>query len=163
MKKLFLIRHAKSDQKAGVNDFDRPLNDRGRRDAPKMSERLKQRVQTIDVFISSPANRALSTAIFFAETYKIKGTDIILREELYMPEPLNFFKVIHVIPDTYNSVAIFSHNNGITDFANSMGIATIDHMPTCSIFALSANIDNWKNFGRAEKQFLFFEYPKSQD
>lgn len=163
MKKLFLIRHAKSDQKSGVEDFDRPLNERGKRDAPKMSQRLKERVHTIDAIVSSPANRALSTANYFADTFNIKEHEIILKKELYLPEPLIFFKVISNISDTYTSVAIFSHNNGITEFANALGVARIDHMPTCSIFAISADSDSWKEFARAEKQLLFFDYPKSED
>ncbi|MFZ9661502.1 MAG: SixA phosphatase family protein [Chitinophagaceae bacterium] len=161
MKRIFLIRHAKSEQGLGLKDIDRPLNDRGMRDAPKMAIRLSERNFPIDAIVSSPANRAISTARFFAEVFSIPQKAILVQSDLYLPEPAHFYKVIKNLPEKYTSVAIFSHNNGITDFANSLDVARIDHMPTCSIFAFSAQIDSWKDFNFSQKQFIFFDYPKS--
>lgn len=160
MKNLYLIRHAKSEHTAGQNDIDRALNERGQKDAPMMAKRLKDRAVNLDAIISSPANRALSTAKFFANTFLIPEEDIIIKSELYLPEPVHFFKVIQDINDKYDSIAIFSHNNGITEFASLLGVAGIDHMPTCSIFAVSAFIDSWKDFRLSEKEFKFFDSPK---
>jgi len=60
------------------------------------------------------------------------------------------------------TIAIFSHNPGITDFANLLTDTRIDNMPTCSVFAVKADIRNWEDFEKASKQFWFFDFPKSQ-
>src|SRR4051794_9695084 len=73
MKTLILVRHAKSSwDQPGVSDIDRPLNERGKSDAPQMAKRLKERNIKIDLFISSPAKRAKKTAKYFAEEYDQK-------------------------------------------------------------------------------------------
>ena len=70
MKTVIMVRHAKSSwEEQGVSDFDRPLNNRGKRDAPEMAQRLKKRNIPIDHFISSPAKRAKKTSELFAEEF----------------------------------------------------------------------------------------------
>lgn len=160
MKCVILVRHAKSDWSVDADDFDRPLNERGKRDAPMMADRLVRRKIPIDVFVSSPAKRALRTAKIFAENIGIKKDDIILKGELYLAPQGTFYEVLEKLNDNISTVALFSHNNGITEFANSLGIARIDNMPTCSIFAFAADIDSWSDFRKAKKEFLFFDYPK---
>lgn len=163
MRSLFLIRHAKSDWSFNLDDFDRPLNERGKRDAPMMAARLFNRGIAIDAFVSSPAKRALKTAKVFAETYGIGKEDIILKPELYLPPAETFFSVIDGLDNRWQRVAIFSHNNGITQFANLLRVAVIDNMPTCSIFAVTADCDRWQDFPKAEKQLMFFDYPKNME
>lgn len=164
MKQLILVRHAKSDWgNPGLDDFDRPLNDRGKRDAPMMAERLKERKLKIDAFIASPARRAAKTAKIFTEVFKRDKDEIIFHEELYMAGPQIFYEVIAHINDKFSSIALFSHNNGITEFANRLADVRIDNIPTCGIFAVQADCDSWADFREAKKTFLFFDYPKSGD
>jgi phosphohistidine phosphatase len=162
MKTLLIIRHAKSSWDiASLNDFDRSLNDRGKKDAPIMAQRLLDKKIHIDSFVSSPAKRAKKTAEFFCTVYKKNKEDIILISALYHAAPEVFFEVIEQLNDNDDSVAIFSHNPGITDFANQLvADANIDNMPTCSIFAVQTSITKWKDFAKAKREFLFFEYPK---
>ena len=161
MKTLVLIRHAKSSWDApGLSDFDRPLNERGKKDAPEMAKRLKEKMD-IDLFVSSPAKRARKTAKLFAEEYGTKKDDISLVEDLYAATMPAFQKTVIELNNKYNTVALFSHNPGITEFANSLTNVRIDDMPTCSIFAVHADIDKWESFSNAEKKFLFFDYPKN--
>jgi phosphohistidine phosphatase len=160
MKTIYLVRHAKSDWGASVEDSERPLNDRGKRDAPMMAIRMLERKAKIDAFVSSPAKRAFSTAREFAEAYARKKDDILLIPELYLPASESFFSVIEQLNDNDKYVAIFSHNTGITDFANLLQLVRIDNMPTCSIFAFRVRTDNWKSIRIAEKEFLFFDYPR---
>jgi phosphohistidine phosphatase len=161
-KQLILIRHAKSDwANAGLDDFDRPLNDRGKRDAPLMVQRLIDKKVKIDAFISSPAKRAAKTAKIFVDGYGRDKDDLLFKEELYLAAPATFFSVIEKIDDAYNSVAIFSHNNGLTDFANLLTDARIDNIPTCGIFAVTIDSDSWSDFRTAKKEFWFFDYPKA--
>ncbi|MDP4263532.1 MAG: histidine phosphatase family protein [Bacteroidota bacterium] len=160
---LLLIRHAKSDWNgASLSDFDRPLNERGKRDAPVMAHRLLDKKINIDAFITSPAKRAKKTATIFANEFKRDKDEVILRQELYEAPAEIFYKVISAIDDQFNSVAIFSHNPGITDFANSLTNVRIDNIPTCGIFALKINTRHWKNFKEAGKEFWFADYPKAE-
>ncbi len=162
MKTIFLIRHAKSDwADASLNDFDRPLNERGKRDAPVMAHRLLDKKIKIDAFISSPAKRARKTAAIFAKAYSVDKDDILFRDELYGAAEDVFYDVILHTDDKSESVAIFSHNPGITDFANLLTDTRVDNIPTCAVFALTADCDKWSSFKTADKRFLFFDYPKS--
>jgi len=161
VKKLFIIRHAKSDQSFFGNDFERPLNDRGKADAPVMAKRLLQKQSAIDAFISSPAKRAKRTAESFCTVYGRKDDDLIFVSALYHAPPEIFYDVIGLLDEKFNTVAIFSHNPGITYFVNSLiPEIQVDNMPTCAIFAVQANITQWSEFSKAKKEFLFFDYPK---
>ncbi len=162
MKELLVIRHAKSSwANAFQGDFERPLNDRGHRDAPAMAERMMKRGVGIQCFASSTANRALTTAVYFAEAYGKNKKDILLLPELYHAPKEKFYDVIARLPDHYNTVALFSHNPGITDFVNSLTNTRIDNMPTCGIFAIKTEIKEWRSFRDGEKEFWFFDYPKN--
>ena len=162
MKTLLLVRHAKSSwDDPEMKDFDRPLNDRGKKDAPEMAERLKDKGLKIDQFVSSPAKRARKTAKIFAEAYNVKKDDVKLVDELYHASPSAFAKTIAELKDKHDVVAIFSHNPGITEYASSLTNVRIDNIPTCGMFAVQADIKNWSEFDTTEKSFLFFDYPKN--
>lgn len=162
MKTLLLIRHAKSSWDApGLSDFDRSLNERGKKDAPEMARRLKEKDLSIDLFVSSPAKRARKTAKYFAEVFDVKKDEIQLVEALYMATPEAFRQTVAELKNKHKVVALISHNPGITEFANGLTDHRIDDMPTCSIFALQADTDHWKDFEKADKKFLFFDFPKS--
>ena len=161
MKKVFIIRHSKSDQSFFGNDFERPLNERGKLDAPIMAKRLLEKQGKIDAFVSSPAKRAKKTAELFTETFDKTSDNIILISALYHASVEVLYQVISALPDNLDTVAIFSHNPGITYFVNSLNTKTqIDNMPTCAIFAIEINITQWQGFAKANKEFLFFDYPK---
>ena len=162
MKTLLLIRHAKSSwDQPGLSDFDRPLNERGKADAPQMAKRVKEKGIELDHLVSSPAKRARKTAKYFAEAFGLEKEDIKLVEELYGATQAQFLKSVTDISDKYQTVALFSHNPGITDFASSLTNVRVDDMPTCAVFALQAETESWKDFASAEKKFLFFDYPKN--
>lgn len=161
VKQLLVIRHAKSSwANPGQDDFDRPLNDRGHKDAPMMAQRLLERQVQLDVIVSSTARRAFTTAGYFAEAYQLHKKDIRGMQQLYQAYPAVFYDVITKLEDTVTTAAIFAHNPGITLFANELTTTQIDNMPTCGIFAIKANIHHWKDFEDAKKTFWFFDYPK---
>lgn len=162
MKSLLLIRHAKSDWgDPGLEDFDRPLNDRGKRDAPVMAHRLLDKRIRIDAFIASPAKRAAKTARIIAEEMKFKKDKIIYKPDLYLAGPEVFFTVIENTDKENECIAVFSHNEGITHFANMLTDAKVDNIPTCGVFAIKIKTGKWKDFRIAEKEFWFFDYPKN--
>lgn len=161
MKQLLLIRHAKSDwNDASLSDFDRPLNDRGKRDAPVMAQRLVQKKVKIDLFISSPAKRAKKTASIFANEYNKGKNKLIFKEKLYAESEETLYDVISKTDDKFDSIAIFAHNPGLTDFANLLTDTQIDNIPTCGIFAVKIDTKHWADIKEAKKEFWFFEYPK---
>ena len=162
MKTLILVRHAKSSWDiAGMDDFDRPLNDRGKKDAPEMAKRLKSRDLKIDAFLSSPARRAQKTARYFAKEFNLDNDHVVLVEKLYEASVTAFLEVVSSLDDAQKTAIIFSHNPGITDFVNTLSKVKLDNMPTCGVFAVAAEVSSWKDFLKADKQFLFFDYPKN--
>jgi phosphohistidine phosphatase len=164
MKTLLLVRHAKSSwDNSQLADFERPLNDRGKKDAPLMAKRVKDEKIKIDRFVSSPAKRAKKTASFFMEEYEVKEKNLVLLPSLYEASVNNFYDAVESMNDKDDTVALFSHNPGITDFVNRLTDKEIDNMPTCAVFALKVKTKKWKEFRKAEKEFLFFDAPKMSD
>jgi phosphohistidine phosphatase len=162
MKFLFLIRHAKSSwEDATVTDFNRPLNARGIRDAGEMAKRLLAKTDTVDAFISSPAIRAKSTTEKFIAAFGTGKSQLIFEQGLYLSPESFFYQLISNLDNRFTTVAIVSHNPGITDFVNTLTpVIKTDNMPTCGIFGVKAAIDSWKNFQTVKKEFLFYDYPK---
>lgn len=161
MKTLYVVRHAKSSWGDLTQpDFDRPLNDRGQRNAPEMAQRLLSRGITIDAFVTSTAKRAMQTSLYFIAVFGRKPEELMLREDLYHAPSQVYFSVVAQQDDRYASLAIFGHNPGITAFVNELTSTSIDEMPTCAVFAVQADIKHWKDFPSAPKKFLFFDSPK---
>jgi phosphohistidine phosphatase len=164
MKTLLLIRHAKSSwDDSSISDFDRPLNDRGKTDAPEMAKRLRDKKIKIDAFVSSPAKRAKKTCKYFAKEFDLDKDDIIIEAALYEAGEENFYKVIAGLDNKLDHVAIFSHNPGITYFANILTDTRVDNMPTCSVFAVKSDSEKWTDFKESKREFWFFDSPKSPD
>ncbi len=161
MKIILIIRHAKAESVISLNDFERPLNERGKKDAIAMAKRIMDKKLKIDAFVSSPAKRAKKTAQLFCETFDGNEQDIILLSKLYQAPAAVYFEVIEQLNDDLNTVAIFGHNPGITDFANELStIVQVDNIPTCGVFAIKADNTHWSGFTKTKKEFLFFDYPK---
>lgn len=162
MKTLLLIRHAKSSwDNIADTDFERPLNERGKHDAPIMAKRLHDKKIEINLFVSSPAKRAKKTAEIFMDEFGIKEKKLLTIPDLYEGSPNNFYTAIEDLKNKIDTVALFAHNPGITDFINSLECHPIYEMPTCGIFAVKIKTKKWKDFKDADKEFLFFDYPKN--
>ena len=161
-KTLLVIRHAKSSWDIGtLNDFERPLNERGKKDVPLMAKKLIDKKILIDAFVSSPAKRAKKTAELFCEAFGKKEEAVLYVSMLYQAVADDFYEVVEQLDDSFNTVAIFSHNPGITEFVNTLTDAVrIDNMPTCSVYAIQVQTSKWADFKKAKKEFLFFDFPK---
>lgn len=163
MKTLYLVRHAKSSwAEPGTTDFERPLNDRGRRDAAEMGKRLRLRDIQFDRIISSPAARAEKTALLFAQETGYDPALIAWEQELYLASPEAIVSCIRKVPEEIGHLAIFCHNPGITDLANTLSSVRVDNMPTGSVYAVSFPDFSWNDFNKAHHRFFFFDYPKSK-
>lgn len=161
MKILYIVRHAKSSWKSyELEDIDRPLNNRGKRNAPEMGLRLANKGIRPDILISSPAKRAYSTAKKIAKMIQYPKNRIIIENKLYHGMEEDIIEVISNTPDEYNELMIFGHNPGFTDLANSLSGAQIYNIPTCGIVAISFDTDNWQNIDTTPGKLIFFDYPK---
>jgi phosphohistidine phosphatase len=161
MKKLFLVRHAKSSWDYDeLTDFERPLNKRGKRDAPFMAKLLSQQGVSPDLIVSSPANRAVSTARFFCDSFSYNFHNLFLEPKLYEASSDEILDVVQEIGNTFNNIMLFAHNPGLTDFANRLSDKSIDNIPTCGIISLSFNAESWDEINNHNSEIIFFEYPK---
>lgn len=163
MKLLTLIRHAKSSWKEpGVEDFDRTLNKRGERDAPRMGERLAATGEQPDLIVSSSARRAERTARLIAEQLGIDPADVVLGAELYLAPPARMLDVVRALDPGLEHVALVGHNPGITDFLNQLSDVTVDDMPTCAIARLRLDVERWGDAEPGCAHLLDFDYPKRE-
>lgn len=156
MKTLILVRHAKSDWPENTEDFDRPLAEKGINDAEKISRFLKDKKIVIEKFFSSPALRAYTTCEIFNKEFQI---EMEILAKLYNASDTNFENITLGLDDDLSAVAMFSHNNGISNFANSMS----DDMfmfPTCGVAGFEIDCESWTDFHTAKKKLIFFYEPK---
>ncbi len=164
MKMLYVIRHAKSSwDNPGLNDFDRPLNERGKRDAPRMGKRLKEKRIVPDLLLSSPAKRAITTCEIMADMLGYPEGKIKTDQELYHAGEEDILQIIKKINDKHEAVFIFGHNPGLTDFVNQLTDTFINNVPTCGVVACTLNIQSWKETGWGKGKVDFFDFPKSKD
>lgn len=160
MKKLYLIRHAKSSwSNPLLDDFDRPLNKRGKTNAPFMAKLLLQQEIIPDVILSSPAVRAKTTAEIFANTLHYTQ-EIIFNKALYLTSTSTLLNIVQFIPDELNTVFLFGHNPELTQFANKISGGNIENIPTCGVCGFELFGTSWKNLNTNSSQLILFEYPK---
>ena len=163
MKRLTLVRHAKSDWSLpGQDDWDRPLNKRGQRDAPEMARRMRSRRLKPDLILSSPAVRALSTAAVMARELKVPAAHLMQDERLYLASPNDLLAVVREHGGALKHVMVFGHNPGITECANRLSTGDhIDNLPTCGVFTAQFAIESWHDLGWHGGQDAEFDYPKN--
>ena len=145
MKTLFLIRHAKSDWSLeGQPDIDRPLNSRGYADAHRSGIELKKRGLVPSLIISSPAIRAISTALILAEEIHYNVSRIRFASELYESSIQKYLDVLHRIGNENDSAAIVGHNSVLSELNSHITRKIVD-LPTCAIVILEIDTDDWMN------------------
>jgi phosphohistidine phosphatase len=164
MKTLILIRHAKSSwDNPDLSDFDRPLNERGKRDAPRMARRLKVKNLTIDLMISSPARRAFSTCKRMAKILAHPPQSIQTDRALYHAGEEELLAIVKRLNNGNDTVALFGHNPGLTSFVNLLTRSTIVNIPTCGVIVCTLSVDHWSESRWGCGKLLLFDYPKSKD
>lgn len=164
-RKVVMIRHAKSSWANPLqSDFDRPLNERGKHDAPVMGAILHERQVMPDLIIASTAKRTRQTAKKIAAELGYAEDNIKWEEKLYHCIPSVFEELLYELDDNISTVFIIAHNPGITEFVNQLSPEfTIDNMPTCGIVGAEADTDEWSNFTLAKRKVFLYEYPGKHD
>ncbi len=161
MKTLYLLRHAKSSwDNPELKDFERPLNERGLRDAPAMGKRFAEAGKALGCIITSPAMRAKTTAKLFAEAIGFPVVDIASNPELYFAGTGMFLKAASLLDDDCESAMLVGHNPAITDFANLMANADIDNISTAGLVSLQLPLDSWSDIEAGSARLEEFDYPK---
>ncbi|MBN1302226.1 MAG: histidine phosphatase family protein [Melioribacteraceae bacterium] len=161
MKIVFLVRHAKSSWKENnLSDFERPLNNRGRRDAPFMADLFKSKNTLPDLMLSSPANRAITTARIFAELFAIDKNKIITDPSIYEAGAGELLDIINGLENKYENVMLFGHNPSITMISNYLSDKRIENIPTCGIVKIIFKADSWRSVEIGTGILASFEYPK---
>ena len=163
MRELFIMRHAKSSwDDPTLSDFDRPLNRRGKEDAPKMGERLAKMGIRPDLIVASPAKRAKKTAKIVAEKLGYDPDTIVWEKSIYEASPQTLLYLVCQLPESAKRVMIVGHNPGLTMLANVLGDVTIDNIPTAGVVGIAFDAKKWDEACRMKGHTLFFEYPKKK-
>ena len=161
MKRLVIVRHAKSVPYGYDDDFNRDLRERGTNDANLVSKELKKRDITPDVMVSSPAKRAIKTARIFAENLGYDVKQIQEVKEIYEGLTTSeFVELVQQIPDSVNTAFFFGHNPGFYYFVNKLLKSFRDDMPTTSTVGIDFNVDSWKNVEASTGEKAFQLIPK---
>jgi phosphohistidine phosphatase len=164
VKTLFIVRHAKSSwDDPSLNDFSRPLNERGEKDAPRMGKRLKEKEITVDLMISSPAERAIKTCEAMAQVLEYPKGKIREEKKLYHAGADQILEILKSTKEPHDVVMIFGHNPGLTEFANHLLNQTIMNIPTAGVVAGKLKIETWKEIAFGCGEILFFDFPKSKN
>ncbi|TXI07874.1 MAG: histidine phosphatase family protein [Rhizobium sp.] len=163
MRTLTIIRHAKSSwEQEGLHDFERPLNDRGRRDAPVMAARLRQFGAIPDLLVSSPALRAITTARIFADGLDISTESIQLQAKIYEASVGTLLQIVRELDDRYAHVALFGHNPGLSNLARKLAHCDFDELPTCGMVQISLPANHWRDVSANSGQLLYSSWPKDE-
>ncbi len=163
MKQLFFIRHAKSSwSNPGLSDFERPLNNRGANDAPKMAHWLSSHFKIASpALISSPAVRALSTAKCFAAELNIPYDQIQQNEMLYYGTAQDYILCLVNLKEDFQTTLVIGHNPMLDNIYTDLNAQTESHMPTCSILACTVTSGIWSDLKTKDIIITSFMAPKS--
>ena len=156
MKNLILIRHAKSSWEAPLHDKDRPLTTQGMQSAHLVSSHISEFLPKTFSIWSSTAERAIETALIFAQNINFPLESILYKEELYTFDERKLEKVIKSYSNGYDSIIIFGHNEAITNFVNKFGDVYIDNVPTAGFVHIEFDNDNWSIINKGKTKKVLF-------
>ncbi len=162
-RRIFIIRHGKSSwDTEGLDDIDRPLAGRGTRNAVTMANRLSELGLIPDLIFSSPASRALNTALIMSGAWGIEPASLQVHDELYMAYVSEIEQVVSRAPGKVLNLAIFGHNPSFTEYANIFLDEPLDNLPTAGVVVVTLESDRWKRIGRPHVTQTYVDYPKRQ-
>jgi len=163
MRSLTLVRHAKSSwDNAALADFDRPLNERGRRDAPLMAQRFAHSAESPLQLVSSPALRAASTAALFAEALNIAAADIGYEADIYEADVATLMHIVRSLDDAVPNAVLFGHNPGFTDLCHALARCDFNELPTCAVARIDFDVDHWREVAPGRGRLVAYSFPKER-
>lgn len=160
MKQIVLMRHAKSSwSDTSLSDKERPLNSRGKRDAPLIGTELVNRGIKPELLLVSSAERTKATAKKVASKLHIKTNEIELSDELYCATASEIEEIIKIAPEELSSIMIVAHNPGVTIFGNQIPGVSIDNVPTAGALLIAYD-GTWSDFSITQSTLTDFIFPK---
>jgi phosphohistidine phosphatase len=161
MKTVCLVRHAKSSKDIpNIRDIDRPLNDRGKKDARLIGEMLAEKSFKADILISSPATRALDTAKIIAKSLSNPENKILKKISLYETSLEDYLETIAETENPVHSIALFGHNPLISMALAKLTKKNYQEMKTCAAACIEFRIKAWNEIRDAKGELLFYLSPK---
>ena len=164
MKRLTLVRHAKSDwADARLEDFERPLSARGERDAPAMAGRLLEAGLKPTLIITSPAVRALATAKALARVFDYPARRIRHADEAYLAAPDELLELVHTLGGRTAHVLLVGHNPGISQLAALLaGDHSLGEVPTAAVMSFKVPVKEWPSLAPGTAERVLYDFPKSR-
>jgi phosphohistidine phosphatase len=161
LRRLYIIRHGKSSwDYYGLDDIDRPLANRGTRNAGEMAERLLTAGLVPGLIFSSSASRALNTALIMSKSWGLGPEQLQIHDPLYMAYPSEIQQVVESAPPEITDLAIFGHNPSFTAYANSFLELPLDNLPTAGVVIVTLESDSWEGIGPTYVKETYVDYPK---
>jgi phosphohistidine phosphatase len=162
MKTLTLLRHAKSSwTRPRLADHERPLNGRGKRDAPLMAKRFHEAGIRPSLILSSAAVRAWSTARIFAREISYPNEFLQRDIKLYLASPDTLIDIIASQDSGFNSIVLVGHNPGLTELAQFLVPGVTDNIPTCGLVSVSIDADDWNLRTANRFELNLYDFPKN--
>jgi len=162
MKRLTLIRHAKSHwDQPELSDFDRPLNKRGEQDAPLIGDRLAVRGLSPQLILSSPAKRAIDTARLIAQALTYPKKKILEEPGIYEANVDELVALLWQVAPKINDLMMVGHNPGLHQLTHYLTGQRLEKFPTCGVFSVEFDLEQWADIRPGSAQLDFFDYPKN--
>lgn len=153
MKQLVILRHGKSSwENPSLDDYDRPLNERGKKNATDMGLFLRKKIGQPHGILSSSAKRAADTAKLVAKQMAFDVHDLIFDDDLYLASVPTILKSVGKLPQSTNIILLIGHNPGLTDLVNHLGVR-LDNLPTASAICFSIHTPTWSNISAFNAKF----------
>ncbi|NKI31924.1 SixA phosphatase family protein [Croceivirga thetidis] len=156
MKTVIFIRHGKSSWDYDVSDKDRPLKERGISDAYLIGAKLSSFDLAIDKAFSSPANRALHTAIIVLRELSFDFKNLDVSDELYDFSGENVLQFLKGLNSSLDTVLVFGHNYAFTTLANTLGDSYIENLPTAGMVQINFKTNDWSKLGEGQSKNIVF-------
>ena len=162
MKRLLLVRHAKSSwDDHSLEDFERPLNKRGKKDAPRMGSHLKSKREAAPgLVICSTAKRACETAELLLGPLGYDPNEVVYNREIYDGEADDVLGLIQGVDDVHDQVLLIGHNPDISDLAGMLSGEQVQSLPTCAVFCLDFDVSAWQDVVAGAGKKVFLDVPK---
>ena len=161
MKKLIFVRHGKAeDLSPELSDFERSLTTRGKFISKRMARKLMEKEDSPGIILTSPAFRALETALIFMGEFRIKSETIVIESRLYFKlSNSNFHEILAVLNDDSDTVTLFGHNPSFSEIANSLCKEGCGFLPKCGVAGIAFNVKKWSEIRPSSGKLEYFLKP----
>lgn len=170
MKRLTLLRHAKSSwNQQDLDDFDRPLNDRGRKAAHRMGRELKRRGMKFDLVLASPAKRVRETIEGVAEKFDEFDREVRFEPSIYLADSRTLIDLVRALPDAIEAPILIGHNPGMEQVIlklakdGDLRRRVSEGYPTAALAVMAFDVDEWASIGAGNGDLVELILPRELD